>query len=67
MYGFTAKSIVLSEPEHVNLLTSPGIDSQPGGIDSSESISGLLKRLQIRAGSDTVGPVEEQFGQYEVR
>ncbi len=28
---------------------SPRIDSQLGGIDSSESIPGLLKRLQIRA------------------
>ncbi len=27
----------------------PGIEFQPGGIDSSESIPGLLKRLQIRA------------------
>jgi hypothetical protein len=55
--------------EFVNLLRSPGIDSQPGGsgrqpymtyiparqateaggIDSLESISGLPKRLQIRA------------------
>ncbi len=32
----------------VNLLRRPGIDSRPGGIDSSESIPGLLKRLQIR-------------------
>ncbi len=32
-----------------NLLRSPGSDSQPGGIDSWESIPGLLKRLQIRA------------------
>ncbi len=30
-------------------IMSPGIDSQPGGIDSSEAIPGLLKRLQIRA------------------
>jgi hypothetical protein len=28
---------------------SPGIDSQPGGFDSSESIPGLHKRLQIWA------------------
>ena len=33
----------------MNLIRSPGIDSQPGGIDSSESIPGLHKRLQIRA------------------
>jgi hypothetical protein len=36
------------EPVFVNLIRSPGIDSQPGGIDSSESIPGLHKRLQIR-------------------
>jgi hypothetical protein len=39
----------LPEPVFVKLLRSPGIDSQPGGIESSESIPGLLKRLQIRA------------------
>ncbi len=33
------------EPAFVNLLRSPGIDSQPGGIDSSESIRGLLEHL----------------------
>jgi hypothetical protein len=35
----------------VNLLRSPGIDSQPGGMNffSSESIPRFLKRLQIRA------------------
>jgi hypothetical protein len=27
----------------------PGIDSQAGGIDSSESIPGIRKRLEIRA------------------
>jgi hypothetical protein len=57
------------EPVFVNLLRSPGIDSQPSGpvqvdnpicrtgppgyigwrIDSSESIPGFRKRLQIRA------------------
>ncbi len=37
-----------TEPEFVNLLRSQGIDSQTGGIDSLESIPGLLKRLQIR-------------------
>ncbi len=31
-----------TEPVFANLLRSPGIDSQPGGIDSSESIPGLL-------------------------
>jgi hypothetical protein len=35
------------EPESLNVL--PGIDSQAGGIDPLESISGLLERLQIRA------------------
>jgi hypothetical protein len=38
-----------TEPEFVKLLMSPGINSQPGGIESLESIPGLLKRLQIRA------------------
>ncbi len=38
-----------SEPEFGNLLMSPGIDSQPGGIDSLESMPGLLKLLQILA------------------
>jgi hypothetical protein len=37
----------LSKPVIVNLLRSPGIDSQPGGIDSSESIPALHKLLQI--------------------
>jgi hypothetical protein len=44
------------EPEFVNLLRSPAIDSRPGGIDSLESISGLLKRLQIRAPSTGTVP-----------
>ncbi len=53
----------VSEPEFVNLLRSPGIDSQPGGPvrqpylkyrpawlhKLAESIPGLLKRLRIRA------------------
>ncbi len=38
-----------SEPDFVNHLRSQGIDSQHGGIDSIKSISGLLKRLRIRA------------------
>jgi hypothetical protein len=37
------------EPVFVNLVRSPGIDSQPGGIDSSEWIPGLPERLQQRA------------------
>jgi hypothetical protein len=37
------------EPVFVDLLRSPRIDSQPGEIDSSESIPGLHKHLQIRA------------------
>jgi hypothetical protein len=36
-----------TEPVFVNLLRGPGIDSQPGGINSLESIPGLLKRLQL--------------------
>jgi hypothetical protein len=36
------------EPEFVNLLRSPGIDSQPGGIDSLESIPGLLNVYKFR-------------------
>ncbi len=38
-----------TEPEFVNLLRGPGIDSPPGGIDSLESISWLVKSLQLRA------------------
>jgi len=38
-----------TEPVFVNLLRSLRIDSQPCGIDSLESIPGLLKCLQIRA------------------
>jgi hypothetical protein len=43
-------TLQLRGPETVfgNILRNPGIDSQPGGIDSSESITGLFKRLQIR-------------------
>ncbi len=44
----------IAEPVFVNLLRSPGIDSRPGGIDSSELILGLLKHLQIRALSTTL-------------
>jgi hypothetical protein len=54
---------ILSEPEFLNLLRSPGIDSQPGGPvrqplfnvpaarlqKLAESIPRLLKRVQIRA------------------
>ncbi len=51
----------LSESGLVNLLRGSGIDSQPGGIDSSELIPGFLKRLQIRAqysgGGEGVGGV----------
>ncbi len=39
----------IPEPVFVNLFRGPGIDSHPGGIDSSEPIPGLPKRLQIRA------------------
>jgi hypothetical protein len=37
------------EPEFVNFFRSPGIDAHPGGLDSLESIPGLLYRLKIRA------------------
>ncbi len=40
---------ITPEPVFANLLRSPGIDSQPGRIDSLESNPGLLKRLQIWA------------------
>jgi hypothetical protein len=46
----------IAEPVFVNLLRSPGIDSRFGGIDSSELITGLLKRLQTRALSTTPLP-----------
>ncbi len=45
-----------SEPVFVDLLRRPGIDSQPGEIDSSESIPGLHKRLQIWALNCDSGP-----------
>jgi hypothetical protein len=44
------------EPVLENLFRSPGIDPQPGGIDSSESIPGLPKRLKIRA-QESIPPV----------
>ncbi len=51
--GWTDPSLVShicgTEPEFVNLLKSPGKDSQPGGIDSMKSVPGLLKRFQIWA------------------
>ncbi len=37
------------EPVFVSFLRSPGIDFQPGGKDSLESIFRLFKSLQIRA------------------
>jgi hypothetical protein len=40
---------VTPKPVFVNPFKEPGIDNQPGGIDSLESNPGLLKRLQIRA------------------
>ncbi len=43
------RAIQYSEPVFVNLLRVPRIYSQPGGIDSSESIPGRLKRLHILA------------------
>ncbi len=47
----------LSESVFVNLSRSPGIDSQPGKIDSSESISVFLKLLQIRAQHSFFGDI----------
>jgi hypothetical protein len=38
-----------SEPVFVDLLRRLGKDAQPGELDSSQSIPGLHKRLQIRA------------------
>jgi hypothetical protein len=32
-YRYIDRNLEASEPEFVNLLRSPGIDSQPGGID----------------------------------
>jgi len=50
--GFFSKTGFLTlfhgEPEYANLLRYQGIESQPGGIYSLESIPGLLKRLQSR-------------------
>jgi hypothetical protein len=40
---------IRAEPVFVDLLRSPRIDSQPGKINSSESIPGLHKHLQMRA------------------
>jgi hypothetical protein len=37
----------VSGPGFVNLSMSPGIDFYPGGIESLESIPGLLKRLSV--------------------
>jgi hypothetical protein len=43
------KKLFSTEPEFVNLLSrSPGINSQPGEIDSSESIPGLHLLNTIR-------------------
>jgi hypothetical protein len=42
-------TVYCTESIFVNLLNGPGSDSQPGGVDSSESIPGLLKRLQTWA------------------
>ncbi len=62
-YFLSSKVLIFPELEFINLLRNPGIDSQPGGPvrqpymtyrharlrGLSESIPGLLKRLQIRA------------------
>ncbi len=63
----TRKDLSIPEPKFVNLLKSLGIDSQSGGpvparqakvggIDSLESIPGLLKRLQIQVQISFLGP-----------
>jgi hypothetical protein len=42
------------EPEFVNLSRSPGIDSQPGGIVSLESIDSWAPRKVYKVGLGTV-------------
>ncbi len=46
---YNTPGTVHTEPVFVNLLRTSEINSKPGGIDSSESIPGLLRRLQIWA------------------
>jgi hypothetical protein len=70
--SFFPLSLFSPSPEavFVNLLRSSGIDSQRGGIDSSESIPGLLKRLQIKALISLVRNSEKiraQLGRKETR
>jgi hypothetical protein len=48
----TAEKVYCTEPVFVNLLRSPGIDSQPG-----ESIPGLLKRF-TSTGSEVKCPLD---------
>jgi hypothetical protein len=45
----SVSGMVVEESGHefVHLLRSPGIDSQPGGFGSLESMPGLLKRLSL--------------------
>jgi hypothetical protein len=52
----TGEETYRPEPVFVNLVGSPEIDSQPGGIDSSER---LLKRLQIRALFSGLGQISQ--------
>ncbi len=47
----------LPKPVFANLSRSPGIDSQPGKIDSSESIPELIQLLQIRAQHSFFGDI----------
>ncbi len=59
--GGASASIISTEPVFLNLLRSPGIDSQPDGIDSW-----LLKHLQIRA-LDTTIPTPQFLCSYASR
>jgi hypothetical protein len=46
-------AVLEPEPVFVDLLRSPGIDSQPGGIDSLDSILGILKRFTNSGSEDS--------------
>jgi hypothetical protein len=54
MHAYCFVLYVKAESVFVNLLRSLGIGSQRGVTDSSESIPGHLKRLQIRAMMNTL-------------
>ncbi len=55
-YFFIGTFILFAEPVFVNLLRSPGIDSQPGGIDSSSG-NRFLGSLNIKYGLCRYGTV----------